>query len=143
MSLTSTNPAAARAQPDAGSAPDSPATDSAETVELKIDGMHCASCVTRVEQALAAVPGVEEASVNLATERARVILTQPVAGERLAAAVREAGYEARLASSPIADDAELAERRLELEDLRRRFVRAAALAVPVVLLGTLGMLPAV
>jgi len=141
MPLTSAKPPAAG--PAATRAPEGPATDPAGTVDLKIDGMHCASCVARVEQALAAVPGVEEASVNLATERARVRLAQPVPGERLAAAVREAGYEARPALGPIADDAELAERRLDLEDLRRRFVRAAALAVPVVLLGNFGMLPAV
>ena len=43
-----------------------------ETIELAISGMHCASCVGRVESALAAVPGVAQASVNLATERASV-----------------------------------------------------------------------
>jgi Cu+-exporting ATPase len=105
--------------------------------------MHCAACVTRVERALAAVPGVESASVNLATERAQVRLATPVPDERLAAAVREAGYDARLATSPVADDAELAERRLELADLLRRFVIASALAVPVVILGNFGMIPAV
>ena len=105
--------------------------------------MHCAACVSRVEQALAAVPGVESASVNLATERARVRLAAPVPDDRLAAAVEQAGYGARRVSSPIADDAELAERRLELADLLRRFVIAASLAAPVVLLGNLGMLPAV
>jgi len=45
-------------------------TQAPETLELRIGGMHCASCVSRVEQALASVPGVREASVNLATERA-------------------------------------------------------------------------
>jgi Cu+-exporting ATPase len=113
------------------------------TVHLKISGMHCAACVTRVEQALAEVPGVESASVNLATERAQVRLAGPVADERLAAAVRAAGYDARAATSPVADDAELAERRLELADLLRRFVIASALAVPVVILGNFGMIPAV
>ena len=107
-------------------------------VDLKISGMHCAACVSRVEQALAAVPGVESASVNLATERARVRLAAPVPDDRLAAAVEQAGYGARRVSSPIADDAELAERRLELADLLRRFVIAASLAAPVVLLGNLG-----
>ena len=48
------------------------------TIELRIGGMHCASCVARVEEALAAVPGVREASVNLATERARVRLEHQV-----------------------------------------------------------------
>ena len=41
-------------------------------VELDITGMTCASCVRRVEKALASVPGVERAAVNLATEEAMV-----------------------------------------------------------------------
>ncbi|KAG1180776.1 hypothetical protein G6F35_016115 [Rhizopus arrhizus] len=44
----------------------------AATLELAVEGMTCASCVGRVERALRAVPGVSEASVNLATERATV-----------------------------------------------------------------------
>ena len=47
-------------------------TVTASTIELAIDGMTCASCVGRVERALHAVPGVIEANVNLATERATV-----------------------------------------------------------------------
>ncbi|WP_420007131.1 cation transporter, partial [Vibrio cholerae] len=43
-----------------------------EITELAIEEMTCASCVGRVEKALAQVPGVLEATVNLATERARV-----------------------------------------------------------------------
>ena len=58
---------------------------------LRIEGMTCASCVGRVEKALRAVPGVTEASVNLATEKATVHGGDPA---RLVAAVREAGYEA-------------------------------------------------
>jgi copper chaperone CopZ len=46
-----------------------------------IEGMTCASCVRRVEKAIAAVPGVESASVNLATERADVRLAEPVSPE--------------------------------------------------------------
>src|SRR5690606_38805523 len=60
--------------------------------ELAIEGMHCASCVGRVERALAAVPGVVEASVNLATERARVRTAGPADPALLAEAVRKAGY---------------------------------------------------
>ena len=45
------------------------------TMDLGIDGMTCASCVLRVERALNAVPGVEAACVNLATESARVRFT--------------------------------------------------------------------
>jgi P-type Cu+ transporter len=138
-------PAQAPGAPPEADAADRPATrpGSDGVVDLRISGMHCAACVGRVEQALAAVPGVADASVNLATERARVRLAEPVPDERLAVAVREAGYDARRVTSPIADDAEREERRLELADVLRRFVVAAALAVPVVALGNFGMIPAV
>ena len=55
--------------------------------------MTCASCVRRVEKAIAAVPGVESASVNLATERADVRLAEPATPEAVVAAIRSAGYE--------------------------------------------------
>jgi Cu+-exporting ATPase len=57
-----------------------------------ISGMTCASCVARVEKAIRAVPGVLDAGVNLATERASV--RGAVAPEAVVAAVRKAGYEA-------------------------------------------------
>ena len=59
-----------------------------------ISGMTCASCVARVEKALRAVPGVQVASVNLATERASV--RGSASSEDILAAVRKAGYEAAL-----------------------------------------------
>ena len=70
------------------------ASPTSMTLDIGIDGMTCASCVLRVERALKAVPGVEAASVNLATESARV----RVAGDaqtdvRLRRAIRDAGYE--------------------------------------------------
>jgi Cu+-exporting ATPase len=114
--------------------------DAAGALELRIGGMHCASCVSRVEEALAAVPGVREASVNLATERARVRLDRPVPVETLARAVRAAGYEARLSEGAEADAAEQAARAAELGALTRRFAVAAGLGLPVVVLGNLGML---
>jgi Cu+-exporting ATPase len=57
--------------------------------------MHCASCVSRVEQALAAVPGVRRASVNLLARRADVWSEAEPAAETLVRAVRSAGYDAR------------------------------------------------
>jgi P-type Cu+ transporter len=63
-------------------------------LEIGIGGMTCASCVSRVERALKKVPGVTEASVNLATESARVYFTADEQMEaRLRRAVRDAGYE--------------------------------------------------
>lgn len=83
-----------------------PAT--AATIELEIDGMTCASCVSRVEKALAKVPGVTRASVNLATERATIDAAPDVSASRLAEAVQQAGYGATaVAATPPAASRDL------------------------------------
>lgn len=83
-----------------------PTLDSSEAVhslDLGISGMTCASCVGRVERALRKVPGVQEASVNLATESARIAFATSVGADAAAVeallrrAVRNAGYEPRAA----------------------------------------------
>ena len=71
-------------------------------LSLPVEGMTCASCVGRVEAALKAIHGVEGANVNLATEKAEITLTAPVAREVLAKAVREAGYDVPKASIDLA-----------------------------------------
>ncbi|MFN3260757.1 MAG: heavy metal translocating P-type ATPase [Pikeienuella sp.] len=75
-----------------------------ETISLPIEGMTCASCVGRVERALKAAPGVTEASVNLATERAEIRVDAPGARASLVAAVEAAGYSVR--SAPVRLDVE-------------------------------------
>ncbi|HEY2022857.1 heavy metal translocating P-type ATPase [Paraburkholderia sp.] len=85
----------ANPQRPAGAAIPSPSSP-ARVVEFDIDGMTCAACATRVERALSKVPGVARASVNLATERARVESGATVEPAQLADAVRKAGYEAAL-----------------------------------------------
>ncbi|WP_175917127.1 heavy metal translocating P-type ATPase [Burkholderia pyrrocinia] len=72
------------------------------TIELDIDGMTCASCVSRVEKALAKVPGVTRASVNLATERATVDAAADVSAARLVEAVKQAGYGATPVAGAVA-----------------------------------------
>src|SRR5687768_953786 len=62
-------------------------------IKLQVTGMTCASCVMRVEKSLKAVPGVKEASVNLATEEASVSADASVDAQALASAVRKAGYD--------------------------------------------------
>ncbi len=121
-------------------APPPAATDS---VRLRIAGMHCASCVSRVEAALGSVPGVVSAAVNLATMRAEVTTSGPVDVALLTEAVRHAGYDAHAVTAAVADDAELRERAEELAGVRRRFLLALAAGVPVVLLAHLTLLPGV
>jgi P-type Cu+ transporter len=76
------------------------------TLDLGIGGMTCASCVNRVERALKKVPGVQDASVNLATESARVTYAPGDGMEaRLRRAVRDAGYEPRAADEALPADA--------------------------------------
>lgn len=60
---------------------------------FKVEGMTCASCVSRVEKALQAVPGVQRASVNLATEKATVQVEPMTTLDALSAAVEKAGYD--------------------------------------------------
>ncbi|HTH96936.1 MAG TPA: cation-translocating P-type ATPase [Stellaceae bacterium] len=63
--------------------------------DLDITGMHCAACVRRVERALLAVPGVTDASVNLASERVRVSFARAPDIAGAIAAVERAGYKAQ------------------------------------------------
>ena len=65
-------------------------------IRLPIEGMTCSSCVARVEKALAKVPGVSRAEVNLATEMADVALAPGADPETLVTAVRKAGYKTHL-----------------------------------------------
>ena len=73
---------------------------SSELFTLDIGGMTCASCVGRVEKALHQIPGVEAASVNLATEQARIRLntSSPSNIAEVIAAVNKTGYETRLSN---------------------------------------------
>ena len=100
------------------------------TIALPIEGMNCASCVGRVERALKAVPGVGEATVNLATERATVKGTADVAA--LIAAIEDAGYDAReIADHGARKEAITEKRDAEARALRRSVVVASLLTLPV------------
>ena len=63
------------------------------TLTLSIEGLTCASCVARVEKAIAKVPGVEQASVNLATEAATITSAGAPPAAAVAQAIVDAGYE--------------------------------------------------
>ena len=114
-----------------------------QTRDLQIDGMSCASCVGRVEKALRQVPGVLDASVNLATNSARLRrLAGSAADAALQAAVRQAGYTVRLREDGLPAPAAVN------RDPGWKVALAAALSAPLVLpmagdlLGRHWMLPA-
>lgn len=101
--------------------------------ELAVEGMTCASCVGRVEKALKHVPGVLDASVNLATERAsvRFIGGADMIG-RLVAAVEQTGYEAKeIRIDGGQAERQQAAREAELAGLRRSLLLAAFLTLPI------------
>ncbi|WP_289103052.1 heavy metal translocating P-type ATPase [uncultured Marinobacter sp.] len=70
-------------------------------MEVRVDGMSCASCVGRIEKALMGQRGVAEAQVNLATGKATVKFDQPATPATLIDLIKEAGYQPRLQSAEI------------------------------------------
>ena len=106
-----------------------------QQIELAVEGMTCASCVGRVERALNAVPGVQGATVNLATERASINASGGVALPALLAAVAKAGYEAKpVQDATAAADQQTERQQHELQALKRDLIIATALALPVFVL---------
>ncbi len=106
-----------------------------QTAEIPIAGMTCASCVTRVEKALKKLPGVVEATVNLATERATVrYLPEVVSLARMKAAIKEAGYEPLEVDEAGGGDPEAEAREKELQAYRKDLTLAAVLTVPLVII---------
>nr|BFD93617.1 heavy metal translocating P-type ATPase [Kitasatospora sp. Xyl93] len=117
------------------SAPDLGARD---RVELSIGGMTCASCAARIEKKLNRMDGVE-ATVNFATEKARVDFGPGTTVEDLVATVERTGYTAELPPPPAAPEPERSARPEHPDPLRDRLLTSAVLSVPVVLLS---MVPA-
>jgi len=117
--------------------PAGPGAAEPRTAELAIGGMTCASCAARIERRLSRLGGVT-ATVNFATQTARVRFPAALAPAALIAAVEQAGYTATLPG--VADGtAEEARAAAEMARLRRRLLVSLALAVPVV---ALAMVPA-
>jgi len=108
----------------------------AERLTLPVRGMHCAACVGKVERALTSVPGVDEATVNLATEKATVTF-DPTRTDvtRLQDAVARAGYELvepREAAGQTPDREQSAREEMQRR-ARSKFVVGAILSVPIVI----------
>ena len=118
-----------------------PAEAPLQIVSLDVEGMTCASCVNRIERYLNKVDGVADASVNLATERAKVSYdTSKVNLVDLVGAVERAGYNVREEPAVVADrpattsaDAHDAAREREIADLRRKSL--VSIGVGLVMMG--------
>jgi Cu+-exporting ATPase len=117
----------------------------ATDIVAPVRGMHCAACVGKVERALTSVPGVDQASVNLATEQATVSFDPArTSVDALQAAVAAAGYELaepRTGGAGPVDDAEQSAREAEQRSQRNRLLVGAVLSAPVLVGGMAHLLP--
>jgi len=106
------------------------------TVEIPLTGMTCANCANAIERTLTKVPGVVEASVNFATERARVEYIPTIATlDDMVTAIERAGYgSVRPEEALEGEDAELAARRAEIKNQTRKFLMGILFTVPLFLL---------
>ena len=114
------------------------------TAELGIEGMYCASCVTRIEQALEQTPGVLTATVSIATEQARVeYIPGSVDLAGLGRAIEASGYRVRAATAPTepALDREEQDRQREYRGLMRKWWFGAAVAAPTMILSYPWLIP--
>ncbi len=106
-------------------------------IELPIMGMSCANCAINIERALKRkVPGVTDASVNLALENASVqyipMVTNP---DEIVAAIKKAGFNAVVPEEDIdGEDVELIARNLEIKDQTRKFIVGVVFALPLFLM---------
>lgn len=99
-------------------------------IQLQIDGMSCAACVARVEKVLNKVPGVLQANVNFATEKATVTYLNK---EQDIAALLEAVTKAGFTAQPVIEDAPLENHKVAFKDTVWPIVISAILALPLVL----------
>ncbi len=132
VQLSSAKPAAVQLKTASTPANLSPATEDGEIVTLPISGMTCAACARHIEEKLQATEGVNRAAVNFATARATVGFDPEKANTgSLIAAVREAGYEA---SEPNPESEPDLSREVEYQTFRRKFIFAAVLSLPVLVI---------
>lgn len=88
---------------------------------FSLEGMHCSSCVSIIEQALKDVPGVKNATVNFATTKATVVYDpDQVSDNELSSAVSNVGYKAMIDEELKSEDEEKTKKQKELKDLRNK-----------------------
>ncbi len=107
-------------------------------IRLRIHGMTCGSCVSRIERALSKVSGVDHCRVNLASEVANIATAAPaVTASRLIEAIRHAGYDAEPIHADSVGQVEASSGR-KLQQQRQALVQAVGLGLPIILLEHFG-----
>ncbi|MEX2115843.1 MAG: heavy metal translocating P-type ATPase [Bacteroidota bacterium] len=114
-----------------------------QTQTLDVEGMTCASCVARVEKTLKQAPGVESASVNLATEKVTVTYNSEKTDlPNLARVVEDAGYSLVLPKQPGTDIRRTGEESHQQKNycaIKRELVFSAALTAPIIAISMVSM----
>jgi len=118
--------------------PEAPSDEAQQpgSLELDIQGMHCAACSSRIERVVGAMEGVEKAEVNLATETGRFVFDpSKIDAESVRRAIRDAGF----ASRPRRQGPDLFEQRRQealekLAAMRRRLIPAFVFAAPLLII---------
>jgi Cu+-exporting ATPase len=109
---------------------EAPTEEGLQKTTISVGGMHCASCVGRVESALQSVEGVKEAVVNLAAGKATITHSSNWAGvEALGRLISEAGYAFLGVAKPALEDPVEAARKREVAELRIKFIVGATLSI--------------
>lgn len=110
-------------------------SNNSTTLSFHITGMHCASCASNIQRALAKVPGVQEAAVNYANEQATVKMTEHTSHQALEKSVKKLGYTAHIG---LDDSSELAEHEhhSRIGNLQQKLALSGALTI-ILLIGAM------
>jgi Cu+-exporting ATPase len=110
-------------------------------VTIPIGGMTCAACARRVEKAITKLEGVEETSVNFATEKAMVTYDpQTVRLSAIRGAIEKAGYQALEANKADAGDEDRARKQREIKTLWTKFIVSAVFSIPLLYIAMVPMI---
>ena len=104
-------------------------------VIIPVSGMHCAACVSKIEKSIKKIDGVTSAAVNLATEKAAVTFDEnKTNSEEISNAIEQLGYRVIVDEEHAYDEAVEENRAKEIDDLKKKLVLSAVLAVPIFVL---------
>ncbi|QQS37681.1 MAG: cadmium-translocating P-type ATPase [Ignavibacteriales bacterium] len=110
-----------------------------KTFSFPVEGMTCASCVSRVEKSIKKIEGIENVNVNLATEKATFTIADiPGSIEKIRSAVEDAGYKLIIAEVDNIEPDEQPQN-IYLKNLKRDLIVSVSLAIPVMIISMLSM----